>query len=90
MENIYYTRDFYKNFIQNLYYEQGDGEVSVFFKDDTKSDYKIINDLMIVTVIDLSTLFKDRWGKAIEMIDKLSKIKHPNLVTIYKYWYIPD
>ena len=64
--------------------------MSVFFKDDTKTDFKIINDLMIVTVIDLSTLFKDRWGKAIEMIDKLTKIKHPNLVTIYKYWFIPD
>ncbi len=45
---------------------------------------------MIVTVIDLSTLFKDRWGKAIEMIDKLSKVNHPNLVTIYNYWFIPD
>lgn len=64
--------------------------MSVFFKDDAKTDYKIINDLIIVTVIDLNTLFKDRWGKAIEMIDKLSKIKHPNLVTIYKYWLIPD
>ena len=44
----------------------------------------------MVTVIDISTLYKERRGKALDMIAKYNSIKHPNLIKIFNWWYIPD
>lgn len=45
---------------------------------------------MMVTVIDISTLFKEKRGKAFELITKLSEIIHDSLTEIYKWWYIQE
>ena len=42
----------------------------------------------MVICIDISTLYKEKRGKAIDLIEKLSKIKDENLVEIYNWWYI--
>jgi len=44
----------------------------------------------MVTCIDIETLYKEKRGAAIDLIQKLSCISHPNLVTISKWWYIQD
>lgn len=44
----------------------------------------------MVTVIDIFTLYKEKRGKALELIDLLAKIKDPNIIAIRKWWYIPD
>ena len=44
----------------------------------------------MVISIDISTLYKEKRGKAIDLIEKLSKIKDENLVEIYSWWYIED
>jgi len=49
--------------IENLYFEKGDGEISI-------CEYE--QEIMMVTVIDISTLFKEKRGKAFDLIAKLS------------------
>jgi hypothetical protein len=44
----------------------------------------------MVISIDISTLYKEKRGKAIDLIEKLSAIKDENLVEIYNWWYIED
>lgn len=44
----------------------------------------------MVISIDISTLYKEKRGKAIDLIEKLSKIKDENLLEIYNWWYIED
>ena len=44
----------------------------------------------MITVIDIYTLYVEKRGKAIEIINKLSKINHANLTKIEKWWYIND
>jgi len=44
----------------------------------------------MVTVIDIYTLYKEKRGKALELIDKIARIKHPHLVSIHRWWYIAD
>mmetsp|Transcript_33548 Transcript_33548/g.51581 ORF Transcript_33548/g.51581 Transcript_33548/m.51581 type:complete len:147 (-) Transcript_33548:2559-2999(-) len=44
----------------------------------------------MVTAIDISTLFQEKRGRAIELVDRLSKIRHPNLIEISHWWCIPD
>jgi len=44
----------------------------------------------MVTVIDIYTLYQEKRGKALELIEKLSKLDHPNLIKIEKWWYITD
>lgn len=80
-----YTAQYYQNNIENLYYESGDGEISIF------QEY-IDNELELYMVIciDISTLFKEKRGKAFDLIEKLSKIKDENLVEIFNWWYIED
>lgn len=44
----------------------------------------------MVTVIDIYTLYKEKRGKAIDIVNVISKINHPSLMRIYKWWYIAD
>jgi hypothetical protein len=69
ISNYYYSYNFYSKFIQNLYYEKGEGEMSVFV--DTKNS----NKLMLVTVIDISTLYQEKRGKAFDMMQNLFQIR---------------
>lgn len=47
-------------------------------------------ELYMVVCIDISTLFKEKRGKAFDLVEKLSKIKDENLVEIYNWWFIED
>jgi len=44
----------------------------------------------MVTCIDISTLYQEKRGSAIEMIQTLASFNHENLVTIEKYWIVPN
>ena len=44
----------------------------------------------MIICIDITTLYKEKRGKAIDLIERLSKIKNENLVEIYNWWYIED
>ena len=44
----------------------------------------------MVTCIDIETLYRDKRGDAIKIIDMYTQLVHPNLITIYKWWYIKD
>ena len=44
----------------------------------------------MVTCIDLSTLYQEKRGSAIQMIQTLSNFKHENLLAIEKYWIVPN
>jgi hypothetical protein len=85
-----YTAKYYSDLVENLYYEVGDGEISVYRS--YASDYDQETDLesFMVICIDIATLYKEKRGKAIDLIEKLSKIKDDNLVEIYNWWYIED
>ena len=120
-----YTANHYRNFVQNLYFEQGDGEISIYLQENTneanqrqiiemKNNKKLKNqifiqhdehderpilakyknwsfcknlvvvlvgnmnhkytqdDLIMVICIDIETLFKEKRGNAISLIDKFS------------------
>ena len=62
--------------------EEGEGEISIY-----RSNF---SQYVMVTCIDISTLYKDKRGKALELIQNLSNLKHDNLIQIFKWWYIPD
>ncbi len=70
--------------VESLYYEQGEGEIFVVQESSESSQ------LIMVTCIDISSLYRGKRGKALLLIEELFKYKHPNLVEIYKYWVIPD
>jgi hypothetical protein len=76
---------YYDGIVENLYFEKGDGEISIY----KRLDYEK-NHLMMLTVIDISTLFKEKRGKAFDLINKLAGIIHDSLVQIYKWWYIQE
>jgi hypothetical protein len=57
-----YSSKYYQDFVENLYYEKGEGEISVFVQPEDRSK------LMAVTVIDISTLFQEKRGKAFDLI----------------------
>ena len=44
----------------------------------------------MVTCIDISTLYQEKRGNAIQMIQTLIGFKHEHLVTIEKYWIVPN
>jgi len=71
--------------VESLYYEQGEGEIFVVQESSESSQ-----PMIMVTCIDISSLYKGKRGKALLLIEELFKFKHPNLVEIYKYWVIPD
>ena len=85
---------YYKNFIQNLYFEKGDGEISIYLKENMNliSPTQEISedDLIMIICIDIETLFKEKRGNAIHLIETFYKLNHPNLINIQKWWYIQD
>ena len=91
-DNLYST-PYYNGFIENLYFEPGDGEISIYYHH-TQPIWNGIGTkpirLLMITVIDIYTLYLEKRGKAIELIDRLSKINHPHLTHIEKWWYIND
>lgn len=44
----------------------------------------------MVTCIDISTLYKEKRGKSILLVEHLARFKHINLVDIYHYWVVPE
>ena len=48
------------------------------------------DDLVMIICIDIETLFKEKRGNAISLIDQFSKIKHASLINIQRWWYIQD
>jgi len=70
-----YSTQYYDGIIENLYFEKGDGEISIYKRSHDDPDR-----LMMLTVIDISTLFKEKRGKAFELINKLAGIIHESLV----------
>lgn len=58
-----YSSQYYPHLVENLYFEKGDGEISI-------CEYE--QEVIMVTVIDISTLFKEKRGKAFDLIAKLS------------------
>jgi hypothetical protein len=67
-----------------LYFEKGEGEISVFVNPTNPQR------LLQVTVIDISTLFVEKRGKAFETIAKFSELKDCGLVKIHRWWNIED
>jgi hypothetical protein len=43
---------------------------------------------MMVIAIDIQTLYKEKRGKALDLIDKIASIRNQNLMLIYNWWYI--
>ena len=44
----------------------------------------------MVTCVDISTLYKEKRGKALHTVSLMSKLKHRNLVEIYKFWVVEE
>ena len=45
---------------------------------------------MMIICIDISTLYKEKRGKAINLVATISAIRNENLMMIFNWWYIPD
>ena len=67
----------------SLYYGKGDGEIFLVH-DEVKNCNKMI------TCVDISTLYQEKRGSAIQMIQTLSSFNHEHLVKIEKYWIVPN
>ena len=74
---------YYPNMVVSLYFGKGDGEI--FIARDPKTGVD-----KMITCIDISTLYTEKLGNALQMIKDLESFKHPNLVTIERYWIVPD
>ena len=68
---------------ETLYYDDGDGEIFIFY-DATLGINKVM------TCIDISTLYKEKRGKAIALANFLCQLKHPNLVHIYRHYLVQE
>jgi hypothetical protein len=60
-----------------LYSEEGDGEILI----ETMSP-KEGGHLRLITCVDISTLFKEKRSKAIDIAKEYSKLQHPNLLCV--------
>ena len=69
--------------IISLYFGKGDGEIFLIRDIETGED-------KMVTCIDISTVYAEKRGAAVDMIKKFANLKHPNLIEIEKYWVAPD
>ena len=58
-----------------LYSEEGDGEILVEYSEETAQ-------LNLITCVDISTLYKEKRQKAIDMANEFQKLKHPNLLCL--------
>lgn len=74
---------YYPNLVVSLYFGKGDGEIFLVHDKETN-----INKM--VTCIDISTLYQEKRGNAIQMIQTLASFKHNNLVSIDRYWMVPN
>lgn len=84
MKPYLYTYQYYYNLIENLYFEKGEGEISVFV------NYQDPQRLFMVTCIDISTLYVEKRGKAFEQITKIAEMNDPSLVKVHRWWNIED
>jgi len=73
----------YPNMVVSLYFGKGDGEIFIVRDQTTGAD-------KMVTCIDISTLYQEKRGSALQMIKTLESFKHKHLVPIEKYWIVPD
>jgi len=71
--------------IYSLYFEQGDGEIFIAY-DEAYGEKKH----RMVTCVDISTLYREKRGKALVLIQFLATLKHKHLVEILNYWVVPD
>ena len=69
--------------VVSLYFGKGDGEIFVVRDQKTGVD-------KMVTCIDISTLYQEKRGSALQMIKTLESFKHPHLAPIERYWIVPD
>lgn len=60
-----------------LYSEEGDGEILI----ETLSP-ALGGQLRLITCVDISTLYKEKRQKAIEIAEEYSKLQHPNILSI--------
>ena len=74
---------YYPNLIVSLYFGRGDGEI--FLINDPETNVN-----KMVTCIDISTLYQEKRGSAVQMIQILSRFNHENLLKIDKYWIVPN
>lgn len=63
--------------IDLLYSEEGDGEILVETLPPKDGGH-----LRLITCIDISTLYKEKRSKAIEIAKEYSKLNHPNLLSV--------
>ncbi|CDW74718.1 phosphatidylinositol-4-phosphate 5- [Stylonychia lemnae] len=66
-----------------LYSEEGDGEILVEKSPDQK-------ELQLITCIDISTLYKEKRTKAIDIAKEFQKLQHPNLLSILEEFKLLD
>ena len=78
--NLVYAQH-YQQVVESLYFEQGDGEIFIAKTEEGER---------MVTCVDISTLYRGKRGKAIVLIEQLTKFKHPCIVEILKWWMIQD
>lgn len=65
--------------IQNLYSEEGDG--SIFIETDKVSGKK-----QLITVVDISTLYKEKRMKSVTLAKRYASISHGNLIDVKKLY----
>jgi serine/threonine protein kinase len=65
--------------VQNLYSEEGDG--SIFIETD-----KISGKKQLITVVDISTLYKEKRMKSVTLAKRYASISHNNLIEVKKLY----
>ena len=60
-----------------LYSEEGDGEILIETLPPKEGGH-----LRLITCVDISTLYKEKRSKAIEIAKEYSKLQHPNLLCV--------
>ncbi len=68
-----------------LYSEEGDGEILVESLPDEQGGH-----LRLVTCVDISTLYKEKRIKAIEIAKEYSKLQHPNILCVNSEFELLD
>lgn len=74
---------YYSQVVNSLYYDQGDGEIFIAYVEEHKCN-------RMVTCVDISTLYPEKRGKSLILIETLARFKHQHLVPILKYWVVED
>jgi hypothetical protein len=66
-----------------LYFEQGDGEIFIYYDIAAKT-------LKMVTCIDITSLYREKRGKALSVVNCMSKIRHQNITHIYGHYVVEE